>query len=265
MRSLVLSPISPDQDIIIPNLTAVSASPRNITFNKSGIIGILYLTMLHFTMLHRYCIFYKLKICGSPSLSKSIGTVFPVAFAHLVSVCHSLFILAILPTFNQQHMKTHWRLRWWLSSVQFSHSVVSDSLWRHGLQHTRPPCPSATPGVYSNSCPLSQWCHPTILPSVVLFSFCLHSFPEAGSFQMSQLFASSGQSIGVSASASVLPMNTQDSSLLGWTGWISCSPRDSQESPLTPQFKSTNSSSLSFLYSPTLTSIHDYWKSHSFD
>ena len=100
MRSLVLSPISPDQDIIIPNLTAVSASPRNITFNKSGITGILYLTMLH-----RYCIFYKLKICGSPSLSKSIGTVFPVAFAHLVSVCHSLFILAILPTFNRNIWK----------------------------------------------------------------------------------------------------------------------------------------------------------------
>ena len=89
-------------------------------------------------------------------------------------------------------------------------SVVSDSLWPHGLQYTRPPCPSPTPGVYSNSCPLSQWCHPTISSSVVPFSSHLQSFPEPGSFQMSQLFSSGGQSIGVSASASVLPMKTQD-------------------------------------------------------
>jgi len=92
------------------------------------------------------------------------------------------------------------------SSVQFSRSVVSNSLWPHGLQHTRPPCPSPTPGVYSNSCPLSRWCHPTISSSVVPFSSCLQSFPASGSFQMSQLFASGGQSIGVSASKSVLPM-----------------------------------------------------------
>ena len=107
------------------------------------------------------------------------------------------------------------------SSVQFSHSFVSDSLWPHEWQHTRPPCPSPTPGVHLNPCPLSQWCHPTISSSVVPFSFCLQSFPELGSFQMSQLFASSGQSIGVSASASVLPKNTQDWSPLGWTDWIS--------------------------------------------
>ena len=91
----------------------------------------------------------------------------------------------------------------------------------HGLQHARPPCPSPTPGVYSNSCPLSQWCHPTISSSVIPFSACPQSFPALGSFQMSQLFASGGQSIGVSASTSVLPMNTQDWSPLGWTGWIS--------------------------------------------
>ena len=96
----------------------------------------------------------------------------------------------------------------------------SNSLWPHGLQHARPPCPSPTPGVYSNSCPLSWWCHPTITSSVVPFSSCPQSFPVSGSFQMSQLFASGGQSMGVSASASVLPMNTQDWSL-GWTGWIS--------------------------------------------
>ena len=107
-----------------------------------------------------------------------------------------------------------------LSSVQFSCSVVSDSLRPHGLQHARPPCPSPTPGVYPNSCPLSQWCHPTISSSVIPFS-CPQSFLASGSFQMSQLFTSGGQSIGVSASASVLPMNTQDWSPLGWTGWIS--------------------------------------------
>ena len=98
---------------------------------------------------------------------------------------------------------------------------MSDSLWPHGLQHARLPCPSPTPGVYSNSSPLSQWCHPTILSSVIAFSSCLQSLPASGSFQMSQLFTSCGQSIGVSASASVLPMNTQDWFPLGWTGWIS--------------------------------------------
>ena len=107
------------------------------------------------------------------------------------------------------------------SAVQFSRSVVSDSLWPHGLQHTRPSCPSPTPGVYSNSCPLSQWCHLTISSSVVPFSSCLQSFPASGSFQMSQFFATGGQSIGISASASVLPMNMQDWFPLGWTGWIS--------------------------------------------
>ena len=106
-------------------------------------------------------------------------------------------------------------------TVQFSHSVMSDSLWPHGLQHARPPCPSPTPGVYPNSCPLSQWCHSTISSSVILFSSCLQSFPASGSFKMSQLFTLGGQSIGVSASASVLPMNIQDWSPLGWTGWIS--------------------------------------------
>ena len=114
------------------------------------------------------------------------------------------------------------------SLVQFSHSVVSDSLWPHGPQHPRPPCPSATPGVYSNSCPSTQWCHPTISFSVIPFSSCLQSFQALGSFPMSQLFASGGQSIGASASASVLPMNTQGWFPLGWTGWISLQSRDSQ-------------------------------------
>ena len=106
-------------------------------------------------------------------------------------------------------------------SVQFSHSVVSDSLRPHGLQHARLPCPSLTPRVYSNSCPLSQWCHPIISSSVIPFSSRLQFFTASGSFQMSQLFASGDQSIGVSASTSVLPMNIQDWFPLGWTGWIS--------------------------------------------
>ena len=105
--------------------------------------------------------------------------------------------------------------------VRFSCSVMSDSLWPHELQHTRPPCPSPTPGVYPNSCPLSQWCYPMISSSVISFSSCLQSFPALGSFQLSQLFTSGGQNIGVSASASVLPMNIQDWSPLGWIGWIS--------------------------------------------
>ena len=107
------------------------------------------------------------------------------------------------------------------SSVQFNHLVVSDSLWPHELQYARPPCPSPTPGVHPNPCPLSQWWHPTISSSVVPFSSYPQSFPESGSFSMSQLFTLGGQSIGISASTSVLPMNTQDWSPLGWTGWIS--------------------------------------------
>ena len=152
-----------------------------------------------------------------------------------------------------------------ISSVQFSPSVVSDSLKAYELQHARPPCPSPTPRVHPNACPLSQWCHPTLSSSVVLFSSCPQSFLVSGSFQMSQLFASGGQSIGVSASTSVLPMNTQDWSALGWTGWISLQSRDSQESSPTPQFKSINSLALRFLYGSTLTSIHDHWKNHSLD
>ena len=108
-----------------------------------------------------------------------------------------------------------------VSSVQFSYSVLSNSLWPHGLQHARPPCPSPTPRVYSNSCPLTWWWYPTISSSVVPFTSCLQSFPASGSFQMSHFFAWGHQSIGDSASTSVLPVNIQDWSPLGWTGWIS--------------------------------------------
>ena len=148
---------------------------------------------------------------------------------------------------------------------EISCSVVFDSLQPHEPQHARPPCPSPTLRIHPNPCSLCLWCHPTISSSVVLFSSCLQSFPAWGSFQMSQLFASGGQKIGVSASTSVLLMNTQDWSSLGWTVWISLNPRYSQKSSSTPKFKSINSSVFQFLYSPTLTSIHDYWKNHSFD
>ena len=107
------------------------------------------------------------------------------------------------------------------SSVHFSRSVMVDSLQPHEPQHARPPYPSSTPGVHPNSCPSSRWCHPTISSSVIPFSSCPQSLPASGSFQMTQLFTSGGQSIGVSASTLVLPMNTQDWSLLGWTGCIS--------------------------------------------
>ena len=143
------------------------------------------------------------------------------------------------------------------ASVQFSHSVVSYSLRPHGLQNARPPCPSPTPSVYSNSCPSSQWCHPSISSSVVPFSSRLQSFPASGSLQMSQLFASGGQSIGVSASASVFQRIFNDFLLDGLVG-SPCSPRDSQESSPTPQFKSINSSVLSFLYRYLLHLLHSF-------
>ena len=151
------------------------------------------------------------------------------------------------------------------SSVQFSPSVVP-TLWPHGLRHTRLPCPSPTPRVYSNSCPSHQWCHPTISSSVIPFSSRLQSFPVSGSFPMSQFFATGGQSIGVSASPSVLPMNIQDWFPVGLTGWMSL-----QSKGLSRVFSKTTVQKhqflppLSFLYSPTLTFIHDYWKNHSLD
>ena len=164
---------------------------------------------------------------------------------------------------------------WVISSVQLSCSVMSDSLWPHELQHTRLPCLSPTPGTCSNSCPLSQWCHPTISSSVIPFSSCLQSFPAWGSFPMSQFFASLlcskvlcnesvlyfGQSIGASASASVLPMNTQGWFPLCLIGWISFQVKGLSKSSPTPQFKSINSLVLTFLYSPNLTTIDDYCKS----
>ena len=156
-------------------------------------------------------------------------------------------------------------IKHFLPSVQFSSVAQScPNLRCHESQHARPPCPSPTPGIHSNSRPLSQWCHPAISSSVVPFSSCPQSPSASKSFPMSQLFAWGGQSIGVSASASILPMNTRDWSPLGWLVGSPCSPRDSKVFSNTT-VKSINSSMLSFLYSPTVTPIHDYWKNHSFD
>ena len=151
-------------------------------------------------------------------------------------------------------------------SIQFS-SLTQSCLTLYDSMdcNVRFPCPSPTPGACSNSCPSSRWCYPTISFSVIPFSSHPQSFPSPGSFPVSQFFPSGGQSIGVSASASVSPMNIQDWFPLGWTGWISLQSPGLSRVFSTPQFKSINSSALSFLYSPTLTSIHDYWRNHSFD
>ena len=149
--------------------------------------------------------------------------------------------------------------------IKFSQSVMSDSLRPQGLQHARLPCLSPTPEACSNSCPSSQWCHPAISSSVFPFSSCSQSLPASGSFPMSQLFTWGGQSIGVSASASVLRMNTQGWSPLGWTGWISL-----QSKGLSRVFSNTRVQKHQFFgaqlpHSLTLTSIHDHWKNHSLD
>ena len=151
------------------------------------------------------------------------------------------------------------------SSVQFSRSVASNSLRPHVLQHVRPPCPSPIAGVYPNPSPLSRWCYPAISSSVVPFPSCPQSFPASGSFPMSQLFASGIQIIGVSASASVLPMNNWDWSPLGWTSWISLKSKG-----LSRVFSNTTVQKHQFFGAqlsshPTLTSTHDHWKNHSLD
>ena len=151
------------------------------------------------------------------------------------------------------------------SIIQWSAFFIVQLFATPWLEHARPPCPSPTPGAYSNSCPLSQWCHPTIPSSVIPFFSWLQSFPASGSFQMSQLFASGGQSIGVSASTSDPLMNTQDWSPLGWTSWISLQSKGLSRVFFNTTVQHINSSVLSFLYSPTLTSIHDHWKNHSLD
>ena len=161
----------------------------------------------HLSPLWRYT--FTLKLVGNlwdDTLRTYNYHAFPYDFTQLFNIhlCCSLSLIIIPVVF---------------SSIQFSRSVMSNSLQPHESQHARLPCPSPTPRIYSNSCPLGRWCHPAISSSVIPFSSCPQSLPESGSFPMSQLFAWGGQSIGVSAS--VLPMNTQDWSPLGWTGWIS--------------------------------------------
>ena len=150
-----------------------------------------------------------------------------------------------------------------VNSVQFSHSVMSDSLRPRGQENDRLPCPSPTPRACSDSCPLSRWCHPTMSSSVVPFSSCLQSCPASASFPVSRFFASGDQSIEVSASTSVLQWIFRTDFL--WDGLVGspCGLRDTQESSATVQ--KHHFLVLSFLYSPTLTSINDYWKNHSFD
>ena len=161
----------------------------------------------------------------------------------------------------------NWLIPWssLVFSVQFIHSVMPDSLRPHGLQHARLPCPLPIPSASSNSCPLSQWCHTTVSSSVIPFFSCLQSFTASGSFPVSQFFASGGQRIAVSISASVLPMNIQDWFPLGWTGCIFL-----QSKGLSRVFSNTSVQkhqflALSFLYNPTLTSIHDHRKNKSLD
>ena len=182
-----------------------------------------------------------LPLCQNNAIKKfTLGNIFPRHFAFFANLSFLLF------------------------SVQFSRSVVSNSLQPHGLEHARPPCPSPTPGVYSNSCPSSRWCHLTTSSSIVPFSSCLQSFPASGSFQMTQLFSSDGQSIGVSASTSVLPVNTQDWFPLGWTGWISL-----QSKGLPRVFSNTTVQKHQFFSAQfsleSNSHIHEYWKNHSLD
>ena len=152
-----------------------------------------------------------------------------------------------------------------ISSVQFSHSVVSDSLRPHGQHHTRPPCPLPTPGVYSNSCPLSWWCHPTISSSVIPFSYCLNLSQHQSLFNESVLHIRWPKYW--SFSFSISPSNEYSGLISFRMDWFDLPTVQEtlQESSLTPHFKSINSLVLSFLYSPTLTFIHDYWKKHNFD
>ena len=152
-----------------------------------------------------------------------------------------------------------------ISSVQFSCSVVSDSLRPHELQHARPPCPSPTSEVHSDSRPSSQWCHPSISSSAVPFSSCPQSLAASESFPMSHLFALGGQSTGVSALASFLPKSTQGWSPSEWTGWISLQSKGLSRVFSNTTVQNINSSALSLLHSPTLTSIHEHRKHHSLD
>ena len=187
-----------------------------------------------------------------------IGSLVPLPFLNPVCIYGSSWFMYC------------WSLAWRIlsktfSSIQFSHSVVSDSLWPQEPQLARPPCPSPNTRVHPNPCSLSRWCHPTISSSVVPFSSRLQSFPASGSFQMSQFFTSGSQNVGVSASASDLQMNIQDCFLLGWTGWISL-----QSKGLSRVFSNTTAQKHQFfgtqLSSQSNSHNHTWpWKNHSLD
>ena len=182
----------------------------------------------------------------NPSLENVVAGIWFLIFDCLIPV-RKEFFLVVLEFYKHQHFSMDWVNNVSDTSVQFSCSVMSISLWPRGLQHTRPPYPSPTPGAYTNSCPLSWWCHPAISSSVIPFYSHLRSFPASGSFQMSQLFASGGQSIGASASASVLPMNIQDWFPLGCTGWTSL-----------------QSKGLASIFSDTTVQKHQFFSAWSF-
>ena len=180
----------------------------------------------------------------------------------LVVHWNSNFLWFFTSTVEYDYRNNQWDLQF--SSVQ-SLSRVQLVLRPHESQHTRPPCPSPTPGVHSDSCPSSQWCHPAISSSIVPFSSCPQSHPASESFPMSQLFAWGGQVLEFQIQHHSLQRNPRADLFQNGLVESPCSPRDSQESSPTPQFKSISSSVLRFLHSPPLTSIHDHWKNHSLD
>ena len=215
---------------------------------------------------HSGC-FHFLAIINSAAMNIGCMYLFKLEFSSFLDICWRVVLLGYYQMNVSHIVKGIIKL----SSVQLSHSAGSDSLWPHGLQHARlPPCPSPTPGVYSDSCPLSRWCHSTISSSVALLSpspSALNPSQCQDLFQwVSSWLTQGGQSNA--ASASVLPMNIQDWFPLGWTGWFSLQSKGLSRvfsNTTVKKKKSISFSMLSFLYSPTLTSIHDYWENHSFD
>ena len=193
-------------------------------------------------------------------------------FVHGVRECSHFIHLHVAVQFSRHHLLKrlslhHYKFLPPLTWIQFSHSVVPDSLWPHGLQHARLPCPSPTPGVHSNSCPLSRWCHPAISSSVVPFSSCLQSFPASGSFSSESVLLIRWPKYW-SFSFSISPSNEYSGLISFRMDWFALLAVQGTLTSLLQHhgwFKGINSSALSFLYSPTLTSIHDYWKNHSFD
>ena len=173
---------------------------------------------------------------------------------------HSAVIFWKMKLYHLRFLNSNYHL-----FFQFTHSVMSNKLQPHALQHARLPCPSPTPGACSNPCPLCRWCHPTISSSVIPFSSCLQSFPASGFFPLSQFFTSGGQSIGVSASASVLPMNFQSWFPLDWLVGSPCSPKDSRVFSNITVWKHQFFSTLPSLWSNSHIHTWDYWKNHSFD